>query len=498
MENPILKPSYGILDQHYTWCHHVTTEDVSTLVRPSARIAPALGPGDRSAGRAPRVGGPPELRVASGTCWRGLPQDGIRRTWYAAPRDSVKALALESQGEKSMQTDRRSLDLFAPTDEHRLLAETLADFVAREVEPQAEAYNREERFNLDLFRSAGQLGLLGLTVAEEDGGGGLDAVAAVMVHEALSTADPGFALAYLAHTVLFVNNFYHNAAPAQRRAILPKVISGEWVGGMCMTEPEAGTDVLGMRTQARRDGDHYVLNGRKTFITNGALDDTTLGDVFLVYAKTAESAISTFVVEKGCAGFSLGQRWKDKLGVRASMTAELVFDNCIVPADRLLGEEGQSSLHMMRNLEIERLTLAAMSLGIALRSLQVMVDYANQRRTFGVPLREHGQIQRHIAESYSEFKAARCYVYDTARRLDLHSHGNRLDADGTKLFASRIAKEIADRAIQILGGYGYMGEYVVERLWRDAKLLEIGGGTLEAHQKNITRDLARNPEMIRR
>jgi isovaleryl-CoA dehydrogenase len=151
---------------------------------------------------------------------------------------------------------------------------------------------------------------------------------------------------------------------------------------------------------------------------------------------------------------------------------------------------------MMRNLEIERLTLAAMSLGIAMRSLEVMVDYSNQRHTFGVPIREHGQIQRHIAESYSEFKAARCYVYDTARHLDLASHGNRIDADGTKLFASRIAKEIADRAIQILGGYGYMGEYVVERLWRDAKLLEIGGGTLEAHQKNITKDLCQRPSSI--
>jgi isovaleryl-CoA dehydrogenase len=413
-----------------------------------------------------------------------------------ASTDAVASLIPASYG--ASMADWRSFDLFAPTDEHRLLAETLADFVAREVEPQADAYNREEKFNLALFRRAGELGLLGLTVPEDDGGAGLDAVAAVMVHEALSKSDPGFALAYLAHTVLFVNNFHHNASATQRRAILPKVISGEWVGGMCMTEPEAGTDVLGMRTQARRDGDHYVLNGRKTFITNGALDDTTLGDVFLVYAKTGERSVSTFVVEKAFPGFTLGQRWKDKLGVRASMTAELVFDNCLIPAGHLLGAEGQSSLHMMRNLEIERLTLAAMSLGIAMRSLEVMIDYANQRQTFGVPIREHGQIQRHIAESYSEFKAARCYVYETARRLDLASHGNRVDADGTKLFASRIAKEIADRAIQVLGGYGYMGEYVVERLWRDAKLLEIGGGTLEAHQKNITRDLARSPEAVRR
>lgn len=394
--------------------------------------------------------------------------------------------------------DWRDLDLFAPTDEHRLLAETVAVFVSREVEPQAAAFNREERFNIALFRRCGELGLLGLTVPEEDGGAGLDATAAVIVHEALSTADPAFCLAYLAHSVLFVNNLCHNASVAQRRRFLPPTISGERIGGMCMTEPGAGTDVLAMRTTARREGDSYVIDGRKTFITNGAIDDDTLGDVFLVYARTGERSISTLIVERGAPGFSLGQRLKEKLGMRASATAELVFDNCRVPAEQLLGAEGESLLHMMRNLELERLTLAAMSLGIAQRCLRVMVDYANERRAFGVPIREHGQIQRHIAESYAEYKAARCYVYDTARRLDLRRHGNRVDADATKLFAARVAKEIADRAIQVLGGYGYMGEYVVERLWRDAKLLEIGGGTLEAHQKNITKDLARAPELVAR
>jgi isovaleryl-CoA dehydrogenase len=391
----------------------------------------------------------------------------------------------------------RQLNLFAPSDEHRLLAETLHTFVTTEVEPQATQFNREERFNLGLFRRAGELGLLGLTVPESEGGAGLDAVAAVMVHEALSVADPGFCLAYLAHTILFVHNFAHNANAAQRARVLPKVIAGDWIGGMCMTEPEAGTDVLGMRSQAVRDGDHYVLDGRKMFITNGAIDAQTLGDVFIVYAKTDEQ-ISTFLVEKGFPGFTLGQKLHDKLGVRASMTAELVFDQCLIPATNLIGREGESLKHMMRNLEIERLTLAAMSLGIALRCLEVMVGYANQRKAFGVPIREHGQIQRYIAESYAEFKAARCYVYDVARRLDPHSFGNRVDADAAKLFAARVGKEIADRAIQVLGGYGYMGEYVVERLWRDAKLLEIGGGTVEAHHKNITKDLARAPELIRR
>jgi len=390
----------------------------------------------------------------------------------------------------------RTMDLFAPTDEHRMLATTLRGFVASEVEPQAAAYNRDEKFNHALFQRAGELGLLGITVPAEDGGAGLDSVAAVIVCEVLSSADPAFALAYMAHSILFVNNFYRNSAPTQRKGILPRVIAGDWIGGMCMTEPEAGTDVLGMRSTARRDRDHYVLNGRKTFITNGAVDDTTLGDVFLVYASTGDRTITTFLVEKGFPGFSLGQRMKEKLGMRASMTAELLFDDCRVPVDHRLGEEGQGTLHMMRNLEIERLTLAAMSLGIAERCLRVMVDYASQRKSFGVPIREHGQIQRYIAESYADYKASRCYVYETARKLDLGSTGNRVDADGTKLLASRVAKDIADRAIQVLGGYGYMGEYTVERLWRDAKLLEIGGGTLEAHQKNITKDLSRNPDLI--
>jgi len=207
--------------------------------------------------------------------------------------------------------------------------------------------------------------------------------------------------------------------------------------------------------------------------------------------------ISAFIVPKGTPGMAPGKK-EDKLGMRASETTEVIFQNCRIPGDQLLGEEGQSTLHMMRNLELERLTLAAMSLGIARRCLETMVSYAGERKTFGVPIREHGQIQRHIAESYAEYRAARCYVYDTARRLDLDRHGNRVDADGTKLFAARVGKEIADRAIQVLGGYGYMGEYVVERLWRDAKLLEIGGGTMEAHHKNMTKDLARDPSLIGR
>ncbi|MGI9592510.1 MAG: acyl-CoA dehydrogenase family protein, partial [Myxococcota bacterium] len=260
-------------------------------------------------------------------------------------------------------------DLFAPTPEHTLLAETLAQFVAREVEPQAAQNDRDETFNLALFRQAGELGLLGVTLPEEHGGSGLDAVASVQVCEALSTSDPGFALAVLAHSILFAQNVRVNGNAEQCARVLPKAASGEWVGGMCMTEPGVGTDVLAMATTAKRDGDDYLIDGRKTFITNGGIDETTLGDAFVVYARTGEREISSFLVEKGMPGLALGQKWSDKLGMRASFTAELVFDGVRVPATNRLGDEGQGTLAMMRNLEIERLTLAAMAVGIARRSV---------------------------------------------------------------------------------------------------------------------------------
>jgi isovaleryl-CoA dehydrogenase len=255
-----------------------------------------------------------------------------------------------------------------------------------------------------------------------------------------------------------------------------------------------------MQTTATRDGDHYLVTGSKMWITNGAISDSELGDVFLVYARPSGGGrrdLSSFVVEKGTAGFTLGQRIHDKLGMRSSGTAELVFDACRVPVTNRLGGEGQAMLHMMRNLEIERLGLAAMSLGIARRSIEIMTRYARERQAFGKPINQFGQIQRHVAESYAAFMAGRSYVYRTAAALDLERGGQRVESDGVKLFCATMAKDVADRAIQVLGGYGYVGEYQVERLWRDAKLLEIGGGTLEAHQKNITADLAAGDGIIR-
>lgn len=385
-------------------------------------------------------------------------------------------------------------DLFNPTEEHRLLRDMVRTFAEREVAPQAAEHDRNESFNLPLFRRLGsELGLLGITVPEQWGGSGMDATAAVVAHEELAAADPGFCLAYLAHSMLFVNNLAVNGTDEQRERLLPGACSGELIGGMCMSEPDAGTDVLGMSSIATRDGDDWLITGRKMWITNGAIGAGELGDVFLVYAKNQDRAardISLFLVEKGMDGFSLGQKLHDKLGMRASTTAELVFENVRVPARNVIGSPGGAVRSMMRNLAIERLTLAAMSLGIARRSIEIMNTYAKERTSFGQPLNRFGQIQRHIAESYAEWMAGRSYVYNTARELGLDDFGNRVDSDGVKLYCSTMAKNVADRAIQVLGGYGYVGEYDVERLWRDAKLLEIGGGTVEAHQKNMTRDLA--------
>jgi isovaleryl-CoA dehydrogenase len=365
--------------------------------------------------------------------------------------------------------------------EHEMLRRTVRQFVQNRVEPQALDHDQTATFNTGLLAELGALGLIGVTIPEADGGAGMDATASVIVHEELAYSDPGFALGYLAHALLFVNNFYWAASPAQRKRYLPGVLSGKLVGGMGMTEPSVGTDVLGMQTTARREGDGYVLHGRKTFITNGPE-----GHVFLVYAKLADR-ITTFVVERSFPGFSTGPKIP-KMGMRASTMSELIFEDCRVPADNLLGQEGGGITNMMRNLEIERIGLAAMSLGMARRCLDAMVSYAMERRSFGKPLAEHGQVQRYIGESYAKVEAMRALIYNVAATVGPTSR-SRLGTDAAKLFASTAAKEVADAAVQVLGGYGYCTEFRVEQFLRDTKLIEIGGGTLEAHQKNITRDL---------
>jgi isovaleryl-CoA dehydrogenase len=369
------------------------------------------------------------------------------------------------------------------SEEHELIRQTVRQFAQATVEPQAMEHDEAGTFNVPLLRELGKLGLIGITIPESAGGAGLDATASCIVHDELSYADPGFTLGYLAHALLFVNNFYWAANDRQRAQYMPKVLTGEHVGAMGMTEPSVGTDVLGMGTTARRAGDHYILNGRKTFITNGPE-----ADVLCVYAKL-DNRITTFVVERGFPGFSTSPKIP-KVGMRASTMSELIFEECRVPLENLLGTEGGGITNMMRNLEIERLGLAAMSLGIGRRCLDAMVTYAQDRKTFGKPLHEHGQIQRYIGDSYAKVEAMRALVYNIAATVGPDQR-NRLGTDAAKLFASTAAKDVADAAIQVLGGYGYCTEYRVEQFWRDAKLIEIGGGTIEAHQKNITRDLTR-------
>ena len=373
--------------------------------------------------------------------------------------------------------------LFDPTPEHAMIREMVRRFTRERIEPQAAEHDLNPSLNLELMREVGELGLLGITVPEERGGAGMDAVAATLVLHEMSKSDPGFGLAYLAHTLLFVNNFNNCANPDQLARYLPKVLSGEWIAGMGMTEPEAGTDVLGMRAHAVRDGDHYVLNGRKTFITNG-----TEGFCFQIYAKV-DGRITAFVVDRDCAGFTHEAK-TPKCGMRGSSMCDLVFEDCRVPVANRLGDEGGGITHMMRNLEIERLGLAAQSLGIADRCMEIMLNYGQDRIAFGEPINRFGQIQRYIADSYAMTEAARTLIYHVAHSVT-PTNRNRIGSDAAKLFASPVGKTVADNAMQVLGGAGYTQEWPVERLWRDAKLLEIGGGTLESHQKNLTKDLTK-------
>ena len=371
--------------------------------------------------------------------------------------------------------------LLEPTLEHTMLRETVRDFVRKEVEPQAQEHDQSGTLNIALLRKLGSLGLLGVTIPEESQGAGMDALASVIVHEELAWSDPGFALAYLAHALLFVNNFYFASTPEQQQRYLSKALTGQQIGAMGMTEPSVGTDVLRMRTTARKSSDGYLLSGRKMFITNGPE-----AHIYIVYAQLDES-ITTFLVQRDFPGFSVGPKI-DKMGMRASTMCELILDNCRVPKENLLGTEGGGITNMMRNLEIERLGLAAMSLGIATRCLEIMIQYALERHAFGKPIAELGQVQTHIANSYAKTQAMRALIYGVAATVSPTSR-NRLGTDSAKLFAATAAKEVADSAVQVLGGYGYCTEFRVEQFLRDAKLIEIGGGTIEAHQKNIMSEL---------
>lgn len=378
-------------------------------------------------------------------------------------------------------------DLFNPTDDHQSLRELVHDLARGVLEPQVKEFDEKETLNEPVLRRMGsEYSLFGITIPAEAGGHGLDATAAVIVHEELSYSDAAFTLSYLAHEVLFVNNLYHSANAEQRKKYIPPVLDGAALAGMAMSEPGAGTDVLGMTTTAEKKGDRYVLNGAKQWITNG-----NVGRYFIVYARTDKNnrqGLSSFIVDATTKGFSVGKK-EIKMGIRQSPTCQLIFEDLEVPAENLIGAEHGALTHMMRNLEIERLTLAAMSLGIARRALDEMVRYASvDRSAFGKKLADFGQIQQMIAESYARYRASRALVYETALKVNPTSRES-LSAAAAKLSATQMAEYVARCAIQVFGGYGYTREYPVEKLLRDAILLSIGGGTNEAMQKNIMKDL---------
>jgi len=370
--------------------------------------------------------------------------------------------------------------------EIREVIQTVRAFAAKELAPYADELDREERLAPGIFRRLGELGILGLTCPEEFGGAKLGAVSVVAVMEELSYACPGTCLSYLAHSLLFVHNLAQNGSPEQLVRYLPNCISGESVGGMAMTEPGSGSDAIGLKTRAVKKGNHYILNGSKMFITNGPI-----ADVFLVYARTGENRtdISTFIIERGFPGFSVGKKLS-KMGMRASPTGELVFKDCIVPEENLVGEEGSSVKHMMKNLDIERVGLGAMALGIARACLDHSLKYSQERQQFSESIINFQAVGEKVANMDIGYRAARSFIYEAAQVIEEGRRANQ-EAAAAKVFASEMATKVALDAIQVLGGYGYIREFPVERLMRDAKLLEIGGGTSEILRNIIVKEFVR-------
>ena len=373
-----------------------------------------------------------------------------------------------------------------PKDECAEIVELVHDFARREIAPLVDALDDTEELLPGIFAKLAGLDLLGITVPEAHGGAGLGAVAAAAVIEELAYVDPGTALSYLAHTILFVHNVAAHAQDDIKRRYLPGCISGETVAGLAMTEPGIGSDAAGMTTKAVRQGDDYLLDGRKMFITNGPI-----GDVFLVYARAEGMArkLSLFVVEKGFPGFERGRKLR-KMGMRSSPTGELVLEGCRVPAANLVGKEGGALVPMMQNLDIERVCLAAISLGIARACLDHALRYARERQQFGKPIIKFQAVGHKIADMYIEHRAASALVYEAAQAIEAGERARPLAA-AAKTFASEAATRAAMDAVQVLGGYGYIREFPVERLARDAKLLEIGGGTSEILRNLVVNELQR-------
>ena len=367
-----------------------------------------------------------------------------------------------------------------------MIRSSVESFAQAEIAPRAEEIDASNEFPRDLWPRLGDLGLLGITVEEEEGGSGLGYLEHCVAMEEVSRASASVGLSYGAHSNLCVNQIKLNGTPAQRGRYLPKLISGEHVGALAMSEPGAGSDVVGMRTRAERRGDRYVLNGSKMWITNGPD-----AEVLVVYAKTDPDAgsrgITAFLIEKGMAGFSTAQKL-DKLGMRGSNTSELVFEDCEVPAENVIGEPGQGVQVLMSGLDYERTVLAAGPLGIMRSCMDIVLPYVHQRQQFGRPIGTFQLMQGKLADMYTAMNAARAYVYAVARACD-RGETSRKDAAGAILFAAEKATWMALQAIQALGGNGYVNEFATGRLLRDAKLYEIGAGTSEIRRMLIGREL---------
>ena len=367
-----------------------------------------------------------------------------------------------------------------------MLREQTRAFVASELAPRAAEVDSSNQFPLDMWRKLGDMGLLGITVEEEYGGSGLGYLAHVIAMEEISRGSASVALSYGAHSNLCVNQLRKNGDAAQKARYLPKLVSGEHIGALAMSEAGAGSDVVSMKLRADRRGDRYLLNGTKMWITNGP-DAHTL----VVYAKTDPAAgargITAFIVERGFKGFSTAQKL-DKLGMRGSNTCELVFEDCEVPEENILGGLGQGVKVLMSGLDYERIVLSGGPLGIMAACLDTVLPYVRQRRQFGRPIGEFELMQGKLADMYVGFNACRAYVYAVARACD-RGRSTRKDAAGAILYSAEKATWMAGQAIQALGGNGYINEYPTGRLWRDAKLYEIGAGTSEIRRMLIGREL---------
>jgi isovaleryl-CoA dehydrogenase len=375
---------------------------------------------------------------------------------------------------------------FGLGEEVEMLRTTARDFAQDKIAPRAEEIDRTNKFPRDLWPQMGALGLHGITVEEEYGGSGLGYLEHCVAMEEVSRASASVGLSYGAHSNLCVNQIRRNGTGEQKTKYLPKLISGEHVGALAMSEPGSGSDVVSMRTRADKKGDRYVLNGSKMWITNGPEADT-----LVVYAKTDPNAgprgITAFLIEKGMTGFSTAQKL-DKLGMRGSDTCELVFEDCEVPEENVLGKLGGGVNVLMSGLDYERVVLAAGPLGIMQACLDVVLPYVHERKQFGQPIGEFQIMQAKIADMYVAMNASKAYVYAVARACD-QGRTTREDAAGAILYAAENATQMALEAIQCLGGNGYINEFPTGRLLRDAKLYEIGAGTSEIRRMLIGREL---------